>query len=436
MATKRKPRTLSTPQDLTPDTKNANKGTDRGADLIRQSLEDYGAGRSIVVDRDGNVIAGNKTLEQAIALGLPIHTITSNGKELVVVQRTDLEIDSPEGRGLAYMDNRAGELSLEWDIAQIMADQEAGLIPDNTFLQDELDYLAELEGGGEGGKHLNTDPDFAPAVRPESITELGDLWLLGKHRVFCGDATRGSSYARLFDDKFRANMVFTDPPYGVAVGEKNKWLDSLDRGSSNRVTENLKNDQLPEDQLLQMLRSTFRHAIDPHVLEPGASWYVCGPAGPLQIVFMQALNELGIFRQTIQWVKNNATFSPMGVSYHWQCEPIFYGWTPNAGHQWYGDRSQTTAWHIDRPSKSPEHPTMKPVELVEKAIRNSGMPGSVVLDMFLGSGTTIIACELTGHECRGFELDPHYCDVIVRRWQEATGEIAENKTRPGVVITD
>lgn len=146
--------------------------------------------------------------------------------------------------------------------------------------------------------------------------------------------------------------------------------------------------------------------------------------GPLHVLFGAELKALGIWHQTIQWVKNNATFSPMGVDYHWQAEPIFYGWMPGAAHRYYGGRKQTTVWEIDRPTASPEHPSMKPVALVARAVENSTRKGELVLDPFLGSGTTLIAAEQTDRICYGLEIDPRYCDVIVARWENLTGEKA------------
>jgi site-specific DNA-methyltransferase (adenine-specific) len=219
-------------------------------------------------------------------------------------------------------------------------------------------------------------------------------------------------------DGERAEMVSTDPPYGVAVGDKNKFLNSIAR--SNRVEENLENDTLGEEGILAMLRGAFDNAIE--YCTAGAAWYVAAPAGPLHLLFGQVLKERGIWRQTIQWVKNNSTFSPMGVCYHWQAEPIFFGWLPNGAHRWYGGRKQTTVWNIDRPQKSPEHPTMKPVELAERTITNSSQAGEIVYDPFSGSGTTLIACERLGRRCRAVEISPAYVAVALERWSVATGK--------------
>ena len=206
-------------------------------------------------------------------------------------------------------------------------------------------------------------------------------------------------------------MVWTDPPYGVNIGKKNKYLNSI--GHSYRVEGNLFKDTLDEDGIVSMLCVAFDNAIKNCLA--GASWYVAAPAWPLQILFGQVLKDRGIWRQTIQWVKNNSTFSPMGVCYHWQAEPIFFGWLPNGGHRWHGGRTQTTVWNIDKPLKSPEHQTMKPIELVARAIENSSESNQTIYDPFLGSGTTLVACEQTGRIGRGIEIEPKYVAVSLER---------------------
>jgi DNA modification methylase len=247
---------------------------------------------------------------------------------------------------------------------------------------------------------------------------MGELVLRAKHRLMCGDATNAEEVALLVAEP--VEVVWTDPPYGVAIGDKNVYLNSIAR--SNRVEENLEGDTQTEAQLVAMLEAAFDLAIG--VSTAGAAWYVAAPPGPLHVLFGQVLKDRGIWRQTIQWVKNNATFSPMGVDYHWQAEPIFYGWLPNAGHRYHGGRKQTTVWMIDRPQKSPEHPTMKPVELVERAIENSSLIGEWIYDPFAGSGTTILAAERQGRRCYAMEIEPKYVQVAIERWQNYTGEKA------------
>jgi DNA modification methylase len=221
-------------------------------------------------------------------------------------------------------------------------------------------------------------------------------------------------------DGQQCEMVWTDPPYGVAVGDKNKYLNTI--APSNRIEENLVNDALDEVGLSEMLGAAFGHAVQ-HTKDGGA-WYVAAAAVVSDWLTALILRRFDIWHQTIQWVKNNATFSPMGVDYHWQAEPIFYGWKPGAGHRYYGGRKQTTVWEIDRPTASPEHPTMKPLALVARAVENSSLPGEIVCDPFLGSGSTLIAAEQLDRVCYGMEIAPRYVDVIVKRWEEFTGQKA------------
>lgn len=397
-------------RDLVPDMKNANKGTVRGLAMLDDSLREDGAGRGILLDRNNNVIAGNKTLERAVDLGFEeVIIVPTDGKQLVATQRVDVAIDSPQGRRMAIRDNRVAQVDLEFD-AEVLAELASEGVDLSLFWDD--DELAALLADVAG------EPKADPGVQVDKAEELqakwqvikGDLWQVGNHRLLCGDSTNKEHVARLMNGE-RAEMVWTDPPYGVSVGDKNKMLNAI--APSNRVEENLVNDTLDEPELRQMLCNAFDSAIAN--CADGGAWYVAAPPGPLHVIFWQVLKERGIWRQTIQWVKNNATFSPMGVDYHWRAEPIFYGWLPNAGHRYYGGRQQDTVWEIDRPVASPEHPTMKPVELITRAVENSSRRGEIVLDLFVGSGTTLVACEQTGRSGRGVEIEPKYCAVALER---------------------
>lgn len=266
------------------------------------------------------------------------------------------------------------------------------------------------------------DTFLEPDLDEEAITRPGDVWMLGPHRLVCGDS-QDQSVVDLAVVGGVVDMVWTDPPYGVAIGDKNKWLDSFGTGNkSGRVKKNLENDAgLSEDELEQFLGNSLGNAFQ--VTKPGGVWQVAAPPGPLHLIFGRVLNDLGVWRQTIQWVKNNSTFSPLGVHYHWKAEPIFHGWKPGAASQGPLDRTQTTVWEIDRPQKSADHPTMKPVALVQRGIENHTDPGQLIYDPFLGSGTTLLAAEVSGRVCAGVELSPNFCDVICRRYQELTGNL-------------
>lgn len=402
---------------LTPDSGNANAGTERGAAMLETSLRKYGAGRSILLDKAGRVIAGNKTLQQASDIGIDdVLIVHTTGDKLVAVQRDDLDLadDDTGARALAYADNRTSEIDLSWDAAVIFADLQAGVPVADFWTDAELAELLAVQPTGTGGDS-EAQVDRAAELAEEWSTAVGQVWSLGDHRLAIGDCTDAATVEAVMRGE-RAEMVFLDPPYGVAVGDKNKYLNSI--APSNRVEANLQNDTLGEPALRDMLQRSFANVAS--VCKPGGAWYVAAPARPLHVIFGQELKALGIWHQTIQWVKNNATFSPMGVDYHWQAEPIFYGWLPGAGHRYYGGRQQTTVWQIDRPLKSPEHPTMKPVELVERAIENSSKAGEIVIDFFVGSGTTILAAANLGRKSRAIELDLGYAAVTLDRFQRHT----------------
>jgi DNA modification methylase len=247
-----------------------------------------------------------------------------------------------------------------------------------------------------------TDPDAAPAVQAEAITRPGDVWVLGNHRVMCGDSTSADQVQTLLGGGM-ADMLHTDPPYGVDY-------------------EGVPNDHLKDAQLEAFLLAALSCAFG--VLKPGSNVYVWH-ADITALEFISAFRAAG-FRQarpsTIQWVKPSLTMSQ--GDYHSQNEPCLFGWKEGPARVRVKDRSQTTVWNCARSAESKVHPTMKPVELCQRAIENSSKAGDTVLDLFGGSGSTLIACEQTGRINRSMELDPKYCDVIVRRWQQFTGKVA------------
>ena len=388
--------------DLLPNPKNWRRHPQAQADALRGALAEIGYADALLVREtpDGlQLIDGHLRAETTPEMEVPV---------LV------LDVDEAEAdKLLATLDPLAAmavpdAAALEALLAEVTVSSEA--------LQAMLDDLAKSANIGPAPGLTDSDDVPEPG---EPISKTGDLWLCGDHRLLCGDSTKAEDVERLMGGG-AAEMLWTDPPYGVGVGDKNKYLNSIAR--SNRE-ENLTGDTLDEAALTAMLCASFDLAIAS--CTGGAAWYVAAPPGPLHVHFGLALKERGIWHQTILWVKNNATFSPMGVDYHWQAEPIFYGWMPNAAHRFRGGRQQTTVWNIDRPTKSPEHPTMKPVELVGRAVTNSSDAGDIVLDPFLGSGTTMIACERLGRRCYAMEIAPNYVDVAVKRWEQFTGKEAQ-----------
>jgi len=404
-------------KDLTPDPKNARAHNPRNVGMIERALGEVGAARSIVVDEDGVVLAGNATIEAAAQAGIErVQVVDADGETLIAVRRSGLT--GEQKAMLALYDNRAAETAA-WNTERL-AELRAAFPERMKHLFSEQEF-ARL---GVNGGPLLEDPgpqlDRAEELRAKWGVESGQLWRLGDHRLLCGDSTRREDVERVMAGE-QAEMVWTDPPYGVAIGDKNKYLNAI--APSNRVEENIENDTLSDPELVAMLSAAFDNGIA--VCTAGAAWYVAAPPGPLHVLFGSVLKDRGIWRQTIQWVKNNATFAPLGVDYHWRAEPIFYGWLPNAGHRYYGGRQQDTVWNIDRPLKSPEHPTMKPIELIARAIENSSRMGEVVMDLFVGSGTTLMACEHLDRRARCIEISPTYCAVTLQRWADMTGRTPE-----------
>ncbi len=321
------------------------------------------------------------------------------------------------------------DMSKMWDkeryisVLQGIEDEVMPISFGDMNLSDLIDNMDDEDTSKSVNERTDVEEDEPPISRAEELrqqwnTEYGQMWIIpttnGEHRILCGDSTNPDDVKRVMKDDL-IELIWTDPPYGVAIGDKNKFLNKI--AKHNRIEKNLTNDTLDEDGLYDMLCKAFDNAIAHS--KPGAAFYVASPAGPLHIVFGQVLKERGIWRQTIQWVKNSPTFSPMGVDYHWKNEPIFYGWIPNAGHRYHGGRQQNTVWEIDRPMKSEEHPTMKPVALVARAIENSTLTGEIVYDCFGGSGTTMAASEQLGRLCRAIEIDPGYVAVILERMTNA-----------------
>ena len=254
----------------------------------------------------------------------------------------------------------------------------------------------------------------------ECRVKKGDIWQLGKHRLMCGDSSSQEDVKKLMDGE-RADMVFTDPPYGVAIGDKNKALNIVQ--PSGRCTQNIENDTLTADELYPLLVSAMTNCREN--CKDDAIYFVTSPQnGDLGLMMMMMMKDAGLpVRHMLIWEKNSATFSLGRLDYDYQHEPIFYTWTKKHKNHRKGE-FRTTIWKYDKPRKCDLHPTMKPVALVENCLKDGTIKGDIVLDVFGGSGTTIIACERQDRCARLIEIDPHYCDVIIARWEKMTGEKA------------
>lgn len=371
------------------DKKNYRKHGDRNKAMIRRSLEECGAGRSILIDNENTAIAGNGVLEQAEKLGIPIRVIESNGSELIAVKRTDLSPDDPKRKELALADNATTDAS-DWDLDAMTGD--GWTADDLSEWGVEVPQAFESEQG-------ETEPDAIPEVPEDAASVPGTVYQLGKHRLLCGDATKAEDVARLMGEE-KANLWLTDPPYNVAYE------------GNNGMT--IENDNMEDTQFRAFLRDAFQCVHDR--MEPGASFYIFH-AGLEGYNFQGACHDIGLkVRQCLIWKKN--AFVLGRQDYQWLHEPVLYGWKDGAAHAWYNDHSQTTVMEFDKPKNNDVHPTMKPVEMLVYLIKNSSQRGEIVIDTFGGSGSTLIACEQTGRICRTMELDPKYCDVIRSRWAE------------------
>jgi len=390
-------------KDLKHDQKNARKRTDRSASLIKESLERYGAARSIVIDEENRILAGNGTIEGAKAAGIKnLRVIETDGTEIIAVKRTNLSEE--EKVGLALADNRTSDLS-DWDADMLkQLSEEQDITP--WFEEDDLaEIIGEVEQLPSEGL---TDADDAPEAPKDPITKPGDLWILGNHRLLCGDSTNIQHVERLMDGK-KADMVFTDPPYGV-----NYEGGHFHSGDVNikRKREKLANDA--DDQIYADVIPLIASFCD----GPCYTWF----ADNKLLKLYQAVEAVGQIHALIIWHKINATYAAINAQYKQRHEPCLY-WKPKGSTlRWCGASTEATLWEMKRDPTNNFHPTQKPVELAERAIGNH--KAQTVLDLFGGSGSTLIACERQHRHARLMELDPAYCDVIVKRWEDFTGNTA------------
>ena len=384
---------------LLPYARNARTHSDDQVAQIAASIAEFGFTNPILAGNDGIIVAGHGRLAAAQKLGLDVVPV-------VVLDH----LSATQRRALVIADNRIAE-NASWDDAMLRI--EIAALQDDEFDVSltgfDVDALAELMAGDEPDNDGQSDEDAVPEVGETPISRPGDVWIMGSHRLLCGDSTVAESYERLMQGDV-ADMVFTDPPYNVNYANSAK--DKM-RGKDRAIL----NDNLGDgfyDFLLAALTPTVAHC--------RGGIYVAMSSSELDVLQAAFRAAGGKWSTFVIWAKN--TFTLGRADYQRQYEPILYGWPEGAQRHWCGDRDQGDVWNIKKPQKNDLHPTMKPVELVERAIRNSSRPGDVVLDPFGGSGTTLIAAEKSGRTARLIELDPKYVDVIVRRWEDFTGKQA------------
>lgn len=381
--------------DLIPYARNARTHSDEQVAQIAASIKEFGWTNPILVDGDNGIIAGHGRLAAARKLG---------NTEVPVIELTGLS--EAQKRAYILADNKLA-LNAGWDI-DLLAEELKELKDLNFdleltgFSDKELaDFLAEEVEG-------LTDEDAVPDVPEEPKTKLGDIYQLGNHRLMCGDSCSLTDMEKLCDGQL-VDMWLTDPPYNVAYEGKTK--DAL----------TIQNDSMGDDKFRQFLRDAYVTA--DLVMKPGAVFYIWH-ADSEGYNFRGAAQDAGWkVRQCLIWKKSTMVMGRQ--DYHWKHEPCLYGWKEGAGHLWATDRKQTTILEFDKPSRNGEHPTMKPVALFEYQMLNNTKGGDIVLDSFGGSGTTLLAAEKNGRYARLMELDPKYCDVIVKRWEDFTGKKAK-----------
>jgi DNA modification methylase len=380
---------------LIPYARNSRTHSDGQVAQIAASIKEFGFTNPVLIDGLGGIIAGHGRVLAARKLGM---------SEVPCI-RLDHLTDAQK-RAYVIADNRLA-LNSGWDTEMLKVEfadlQELGFDLELTGF--DLDEIKELLApvGTEG----LTDPDDAPPLPEHPRTVPGDIWVMGKHRLLCGDSTSMDDLAKLTDGQL-VDMWLTDPPYNVAYEGKTKEALTI------------KNDEMGDDQFRQFLRDAYTAADT--VMKPGAVFYIWH-ADSEGYNFRGAAQDAGWkVRQCLIWKKSSMVMGRQ--DYHWKHEPCLYGWKEGAGHLWAADRKQTTILEFEKPTRNGEHPTMKPVALFEYQLLNNTKGGDQVLDSFGGSGTTLIAAEKNGRVARIMELDPKYCDVIVKRWQDFTGKIA------------
>ena len=378
------------------------KKGDKEYEKIKQSLLKFGYVDPIIVNEDLTVIGGHQRL--TVLKDLDYETA-----KCVIV---DLPKEDEKALNIAL-----NKITGQWDealLADLLLDlQESDFSLDLTgFEPPEIDDILS----NVHDKELSEDEfDVEEELKKPTVSRHGDIWQLGKHRVICGDSTKAETYKQLLDDR-KANLVVTDPPYNVDVEE-----------TAGKIL----NDNMSDGDFYQFLLSMFTQ-VENH-MEDDASIYVFH-ADTEGLNFRKAFKDAGFYLSgCCIWKKNSLV---LGRSpYQWQHEPCLYGWKKKGKHQWFSDRKQTTIWEYDRPKSSKDHPTMKPIQLMAYPIQNSSMRGTIVLDPFLGSGSTLIAADQTGRVCYGIELDEKFVDVIVKRYIEVTGDTEVTVQRNHEVLT-
>lgn len=412
-------------QKIKYDARNYRKHSDLNRSLIRKSLQQLGAGRSIVIDSENEIIGGNGVYQESQALGIPVKVIETDGSELVVVKRTDLKTSDEKRKKLAVMDNSTSDTS-EFEHDLLQADFDRTMLEEMGVDWVDPPVATAIEDVVE---------DEPPAEAP-AMVEPGDIWQLGNHRLLCGDSTDPEQIAKLMDGH-KADLVVTDPPYNMNYTGAGNTEKAKRKG--------IMNDNMPEKEFKVFLTNAYKAAMS--AMKPGASAYVFYKEMGHGTFITSMLDSGMEYKQELIWVKDQLVLG--GAKYQGIYEPFLYGYKPGGDIIWHGGRKQVNviediefmskdeikaAYRAlvdslnadiirnERTKKNDLHPTMKPIKLLSRLIFNSSDPGQNVLDLFGGSGSTLMACEQMNRNCYMSEMDPKYASVILQRYIDFTGK--------------
>lgn len=367
-----------------------------GFERLKKQIDELDIYKPLLIHKDGTVLGGNMRLR----------AFRKKGIKKVLVSVVDAPTEEEKIKYALSDNDQVGKtekdqlLELIENYPDIKLENYAVHFDEPETLDLFIDQFQEIE-----------EDEPPPVEEGEPISKYGEVYQLGRHRLMCGDATKKEDVEKLMDGK-KADMVFTDPPYGVSYGDKNAFLNAIGRG--NHIQENIDNDTKSIKEMKELWTESFKNMNT--YTKAGGTYYGCSPQGGELMMMMMSWLEAGWeLKQQIIWVKNNIV---LGRSdYHYKHEPILYGWKIGKAHQFYGNRGENTVWEVNKPQQSKLHPTMKPIGLVARATKNSSKEEDIIMDLFGGSGSTLIACEQTNRICYMMEIDPKYCDVIRKRYE-------------------
>ena len=379
-------------EEIKPYEKNP-RNNDNAVDAVANSIREFGFKVPIIIDKDNVIVAGHTRYKASQKLGL---------KTVPCIKADDLNEEQIKAFRLA--DNKVSEQAT-WDF-KLLDEELDGITMDMEqfgFVMDEEVEIVE---------------DEVPDVPEEPKSKSGYIYILGNHRLMCGDSTKEEDVKKLIGD-FKMDLLITDPPYNVEIVGGNHSESPAERKKKGNLT--IQNDKMDNDSFHDFLLSAFKNAY--MALKDGAAFY-CWYASKEVVNFHSTLEEAGFsVKQELIWNKSSLVMGRQ--DYQWKHEPCLYGWKETNSHMWYGDRKQTTVIDWERPTKADLHPTMKPIGLFDYQIKNSSKQGDSILDLFGGSGTTLMACEQNNRNAFIMEYDPRYVDVIIQRWENFTGKKAK-----------